>query len=97
MDGVVFGPRGFDRAGESEDVVAVDVVVRGGSGGKPFGAVFDGVFGVVEDEFTSGWGWRDRRRYAPSPNQRVARGGCRPWSSGGARSGGFYAQTSAWK
>ena len=50
VDGVVFGPRGFDGAGEAEDVFAVQAVVGGGGRGEPVGAVFDGVSGVLTDE-----------------------------------------------
>ena len=50
VDGVVFGPRRFDGAGEGEDVFAVQAVVGGGGRGEPVGAVFDGVSGALTDE-----------------------------------------------
>src|ERR1700675_4872099 len=51
VDCVVFRPEGFDRASEGEDVLAIQAVVGGWGGGEPVGAVFDGVFGVLADEF----------------------------------------------
>ena len=50
VDGVVFGPRGFDGAGKAEDVFAVQAVVGGGGRGEPVGAVFDGISGVLTEE-----------------------------------------------
>ncbi len=59
VDGVVFGPRRFDGAGEGQDIVFfmrgreatdVEMVVRGGRGGVPRGAVFDGISGVLAEE-----------------------------------------------
>ena len=50
VDGVVFGPGGFDGAGKGEDVFAVQAVVGGGGRGEPVGAGFDGVSGVLAEE-----------------------------------------------
>ncbi len=50
VDGVVFGPGGLDGTGKDEDILLVQVVVVGGSGGVPIFAVLDGVLGVLANE-----------------------------------------------
>lgn len=50
---VVFRPGGFDRTGERQDVVGIELVVVGRGGGEPVSAVFDGVLGILMDE--RGW------------------------------------------
>src|SRR5260370_41167 len=52
VDGVVFRPRGFNGAGEGEDIFAIEAVIRGRRGSVPFRARFDGFSGVVADEGT---------------------------------------------
>src|SRR6185437_648810 len=51
MHGVVFRPGIFDGAGESEHVLAVDLVIRGRCGGEPFHALIDRLFGVAMNKF----------------------------------------------
>jgi hypothetical protein len=50
VDGVVLGPGGGDRAGESEDIVGSEAVVAGGGGGEPMVARFDGLLGILARE-----------------------------------------------
>src|SRR5438552_1160506 len=50
MNGVVFRPGGFDGTGKREDVIAIEAILRGGGGGVPFLARFDGFASVVADE-----------------------------------------------
>ena len=52
MDSVVFGPRGFDGAGEGEDIFGIEAIVTGGSGGVPMSAGFDGPVSIVAEEGT---------------------------------------------
>jgi len=50
VDGIVFGPGGFDRTGEGEDIFGVEAVVGGRSRGVPVVAVFNGLLRVLADE-----------------------------------------------
>ena len=50
VDGVVFGPRGVDGAGERQDVFRIETVVGGWACGVPIAAVIDGIFSVLADE-----------------------------------------------
>jgi hypothetical protein len=50
VDGVIFGPGGFDAAGEGEDVFAVQAVIGGGGCGVPFAAGFNGILRILADE-----------------------------------------------
>jgi hypothetical protein len=52
VDGVVFGPRGVDGAGERQNIFRIETVVGGGAGGVPFPARFDGILSVLADEGT---------------------------------------------
>src|SRR5579859_1965346 len=52
VHGVVFRPGRFDRTCESERVLAVEVIVRGGRGGKPLRALLDRLFGVPVNKFS---------------------------------------------
>ncbi len=52
MDDVVFRPRGLDRAGEGENVFAIEAVIVGGRGGVPFPARFDSFASVFANEGT---------------------------------------------
>src|SRR2546430_1099788 len=52
VNGIVLGPRRFDRAGEAEDVFGVEAIVRGGGGGIPVAAVFDGALSIGADKGT---------------------------------------------
>jgi hypothetical protein len=54
VDSVVLGPGRFDGTRESKNVFPVEVVIGGWSSGEPVGAVFDGVFRVLADEFSGG-------------------------------------------
>src|SRR2546426_8515599 len=50
VDGIVFGPGGFDRTGEGEDIFGVEAVVGGRSRGVPVVAVFNGLLRVLAGE-----------------------------------------------
>ena len=50
VNDVVFGPRGFDGAGEGQDVFRIEAVVGGGGGGEPVVAGRDGILGILADE-----------------------------------------------
>ena len=54
VDSVVFGPGGFDGAGEGKDVLGVQAVIGCGGRDVPFAAGFDGMFGVLTDEGLGG-------------------------------------------
>ncbi len=50
VDGIVFGPGGFDGTGKGEDIFGVEAVVGGRSRGVPLVAVFNGILRVLADK-----------------------------------------------
>src|SRR2546426_12380996 len=55
VDGIVFGPGGFDRTGEGEDIFGVEAVVGGRRRGVPVVAVFNGLLRVFAGEKGGVW------------------------------------------
>src|SRR5258708_28199211 len=71
VDGVVFRPGGSDGASEGKDIFAIEDVIRGGRGGVPFPARFDGFAGGVADERTRSGGGRRAAEVVEAPVEGV--------------------------